>query len=297
MHQLLTPNVREELERSIHFAPLHIPTALTLVEETEKAFPKIPQFACFDTAFHRNLPETTARFALPENLFQEGVRRYGFHGLSYESILYALGENAPKRIVIAHLGNGASLAAIKESQSVDTTMGFTPTGGIPMSTRSGDLDPGVILYLLRNKQMNPEGLETLLNRYSGLVGLSGNTSDMRELEAQAEQGKNRAQLAVRMFSVAIQKTIGAYAALLGGIDLLVFTGGIGEHDFRLRALVCAELDFLGIHLDISRNAANESVISRDCARCTVQVLPAQEDLQIARHCRALMSRPAGVLVA
>jgi acetate kinase len=255
----------------------------------ENIFPGIPQFACFDTTFHRNLPASAARFALPENLFEEGIRRYGFHGLSYESILQALAKKPPRRLVIAHLGNGASLAAIKDSQSVDTTMGLTPTGGIPMSTRSGDLDPGVVLYLLRNKHMNTEAIETLLNGHAGLAGLSGGIADMRELETAAERGDSGARLAIQVFSSSIRKTIGAFAATLGGLDLLIFTGGIGENDVRLRAAVCAELDFFGIRLDSNRNHHSETVISEDGAQCEVRVMSSQEDLQIARHCRVLMS--------
>jgi acetate kinase len=288
VHQPITSELIGELERSIHFAPLHIPTALNLIREAEKAFPAIPQFACFDTAFHRNLPQVAARFALPQSLFEEGIRRYGFHGISYESILHALGENPPSRIVIAHLGNGASLAAIKDSCSVDTTMGLTPTGGILMGTRSGDLDPGVVIYLLRNKKMNAELLEAMLNRRAGLAGLSGGASDMRELNDLAEHGDSNARLAIQAFAVAIRKTIGSFAATLGGLDLLVFTGGIGEHDVQLRAAVCAGLDFMGIRLDPNRNARHGPVISADGARCEVRVLPSQEDLQIARHCRALL---------
>jgi len=294
-HQAITHQMLSELERAVHFAPLHIPAALTLIREVEKAFPGTPQFACFDTAFHHNLPERAARFALPQELFQEGVRRYGFHGLSYESILQALGENAPNRIVIAHLGNGASLAAIQHSRSEDTTMGLTPTGGIPMSTRSGDLDPGVVLYLLRNKRMNAEELEALLNRHAGLAALSEGTADMRELQKLAERGDAWCQLAVDVFSTAIAKTVAAFAAILGGLDLLVFTGGIGEHDPRLRASVCTNLEFMGIRLDPKRNGQNDPVISADGARCEVRVMPAQEDLQIARHCRILLSRSGGAL--
>jgi acetate kinase len=297
-HQPITAELLNQLEGSIHFAPLHIPQALTLIREAEKEFPGIPQFACFDTAFHRDLPETAARFALPQGLFQEGVRRYGFHGLSFESILQTLGQSPPRRIVIAHLGNGASLAAIHNRCSVDTTMGFTPTGGIPMSTRSGDLDPGVVLYLLRNKEMNGEAVENLLNRHSGLSGLSGGTADMRELETLADGGNSGAQLAIQVFSGAIRKTIGAFAATLAGLDLLIFTGGIGEHDARLRAAVCAPLSFMGLRLDTKRNDRNERVISVDGAQCEIRVMPSQEDLQIARHCRDFMSsRSAGSLLA
>jgi acetate kinase len=296
-HQAITPQMLGELERAVHFAPLHIPTALRLIREAEKVFPGIPQFACFDTAFHRDLPEKAARFALPQNFFQEGIRRYGFHGLSYESILKLLGKNSPKRMVIAHLGNGASLAAIQDSHCVDTTMGLTPTGGIPMSTRSGDLDPGVILYLLRNKSMNADKVEALLNRHSGLAALSGGTADMRDLKKLAEGGDAACRLAIEVFATAIRKTVAAFAAILGGLDLLVFTGGIGEHDPKLRASVCAGLDFMGISLNVQRNSRNDPVISVDGAVCEVRVMPSQEDLQIARHCRLLLSQSAGGQIA
>jgi acetate kinase len=186
-HQRITPAVLTELNGCLHFAPLHIPVALQLIERAERSYPKIPQFACFDTAFHTSIPEGAARFALPRELFEEGIHRYGFHGLSYESIVHQLGQGLPRHAVIAHLGSGASLAAVKNGRSVDTTMGLTPTGGIPMATRSGDLDPGVLLYLQRVKGMNADSLEELLNHHSGLTALSGGKADMRDLEA-AETG-------------------------------------------------------------------------------------------------------------
>ena len=288
-HQEITPALIGELRRSVHFAPLHIPAALALIDAAQKIYGGISQYACFDTAFHRTLPEAAARFALPSDLFQEGVRRYGFHGLSYESILHALGSNAPDRIVIAHLGNGASLAAVSRGISVDTTMGLTPTGGIPMGTRAGDLDPGVVLYLLQNKKMSAGEVEQLLNHGSGLLGLSGKTADMRELEVSARQGDPNAQLAIDVFARAIKKTIGAYAALLGGLDLLVFTGGIGEHSASLRASVCGDLDFLGINLNPKQNSVNATTISSGTTKLRVAVIPSEEDRQIARHCRVLLS--------
>jgi acetate kinase len=267
-HQRITPAVVAELRDSLHFAPLHIPAALQLIEKAAKSYPEVPQFACFDTVFHRNMPETAARFPIPRPLFEEGVRRYGFHGISYESIVHQLGRSLPSRAVIAHLGSGASLVALKDGQSVDTTMAFTPTGGIPMATRSGDLDPGVLLYLLRVKQMNVASLEEMLNHESGLKALSGTSGDMRELEAAADAGDRKAQLAIDIFCISIRKTVAAYAAVLGGLDLLVFTGGIGEHSARIRAGVCEGLQFLGIP--------------------RVEVLPSQEDVQIARHARVLL---------
>jgi acetate kinase len=288
-HQLITPQLLEELRRVVHFAPLHIPTALALIDATQEIYPKVAEYACFDTAFHRTLPEAAARFALPDALFHEGVRRYGFHGLSYESIIHALGTNLPDRTVIAHLGNGASLAAISKGVSIDTSMGLTPTGGIPSGTRSGDLDPGVVLFFLQNRHMRPKQVEDLLNHQSGLLGLSGRTSDMRDLEASAAGGDANARLAIDVFARSIKKTIGAYAAVLGGLNLLVFTGGIGEHSALVRASVCAELAFLGIRLNAQQNQRNAVTISDDESECQVRVVRSEEDRQMARHCRTMMT--------
>ncbi len=286
-HQRITPAVLEELRACVHFAPIHIPVALQLIEKAEKFYPGIQQFACFDTAFHKNLPEAASRFPLPRPLFDEGIRRYGFHGLSYESIVYQLGRGLPSRTVMAHLGNGASLAAVKEGKSIDTSMGLTPTGGIPMATRSGDLDPGVLLYLLRAKQMNVDALEKLLNKSSGLAALSGGDADMRGLEAAAERGDPPAQLAIEIFCTSIRKVIAAYTAVLGGLDMLVFTGGIGEHSVRVRADVCHQLGFLGISIDDAINRSHAGDISSANSRVRVRIVPSQEDFQIARHCRTL----------
>ena len=195
-HQRITPAVVSELKACIHFAPLHIPMALQLIEEAERTYPDVPQFACFDTAFHCTMPDIAKRFPLSKQLFEEGIRRYGFHGLSYESIVFQLGKGLGGRTVVAHLGSGASLVAIKDGRSMDTSMGLTPTGGIPMATRTGDLDPGVVLYLNRAKQMNVDSLEKLLNHDAGLKALSGGTADMRQLQKKAEDGNPDAQLAL-----------------------------------------------------------------------------------------------------
>jgi acetate kinase len=287
-HQRITPAVLTELKSCLHFAPLHIPLALQLIERAQQSYPKIPQFACFDTAFHTTIPEGAARFALPRELFAEGVHRYGFHGLSYESIVHQLGQDLPRQTVIAHLGSGASLAAVKDGRSIDTTMGLTPTGGIPMATRSGDLDPGVLLYLLRRKGMNADSLEELLNHNSGLKALSGGKEDMRDLEAAADAGDAEAQLAIQVFCASVRKVIAAYAAVLGGLDLLVFAGGIGEHSPRIRRSVCQGLQFLGISIDDRANQLPAGRISPQPSKIAVSVIPSQEDRQIARHCRALM---------
>lgn len=287
-HQLITPVVLEDLGNCVHFAPLHIPASLALIEAAGRAYPKLPQFACFDTAFHSTIPEVAARFTLPRALFDEGIRRYGFHGLSYESIVYQLGTGLPGRTVMAHLGNGASLAAVKNGRSVDTTMGLTPTGGIPMATRSGDLDPGVILYLLRAKKMNADSLEQLLNHESGLAGISGGKSDMRDLQSASAAGDARAQMAMEIFCAAIRNVVGAYTAMLGGLDLLVFAGGIGEHSAPVRKNVCEGLRFLGVALNGSANQSNASQISSSESKVPVRIVPSREDQQIARHSRSLL---------
>jgi len=289
-HQLITPALVKELEACVHFAPLHIPTALELMRRSEQVYKDIPQFACFDTAFHTTIPKETARFALPRTLFQEGIRRYGFHGLSYESIVHAVGNDLPSRTVIAHLGSGASLAAVRDGRSVDTTMGLTPTGGIPMATRSGDLDPGVILYLLRVKQMDADSLEQLLNHDSGLTALSGGQGDMRDLEAAAGAGDAEARQAIEIFCTSIRKVVAAYATVLGGLDMLIFSGGIGEHSDRVRSGVCGGLQFLGIPIDASDKNTPGETGSNEKSRVDVRVVSSQEDLQIARHCRAMMRK-------
>ena len=289
-HQRITPEVIKELEACIHFAPLHIPLALEVIEKAEHAYPQVPQFAFFDTAFHTTIPEAAARFALPRNLYEGGIRRYGFHGLSYESIVRQLGADLPSRTVIAHLGNGASLAAVKDGRSVDTTMGLTPTGGIPMATRSGDLDPGVLLFLLRVKNLNADSLEDLLNHDSGLKALSGGKSDMRDLEAAEDRGDQEAQLAIEVFCASIRKVVAAYTAVLGGVDLLVFAGGIGEHSARVRGSVCGGLNFLGMSIEDAANQSNRGTISSGGSKVLVRVVESQEDRQIARHCRALMRK-------
>ena len=289
-HQRITPEVVSELQACVHFAPLHIPVALQLIAEAEHAYADVPQFACFDTAFHTTMPETAARFPLSRGLYDEGIRRYGFHGLSYESIVHQLGSKLPGRVVMAHLGSGASLAAVKDGKSVDTSMGLTPTGGIPMATRTGDLDPGVLLYLQRAKTMDADSLEKLLNHDAGLKALSGGTSDMRKLQSAAEQGDQNAKLALEVFCIAIRKFIAAYASVLGGLDMLIFAGGIGEHSVQVRSGVCNGLTFLGIAIDATKNEASDGMISTPGSSAKVCVVPSQEDRQIARHCRALMRK-------
>lgn len=273
-HQRLTPEVRQRLQDAVHFAPLHIPPALALIDEASTIFGDAQHFACFDTAFHTTLPPRAAQLALPRRYVDAGVIRYGFHGLSYESLVRRLGADLPPRAVFAHLGNGSSLCALQDGISVDTSMGLTPTGGVPMGTRCGDLDPGVLLYLMRVEKLDADALETLLNRQSGLAGYADGESDMQTLEKRAAAGDANASLALDAFATAVRKTIGAYAALLGGIDLLVFTGGIGEHSEEIRKRVCEGLSFLGL--------------SEGDSTGRVRAIHTEEEKQIARHCRALL---------
>jgi acetate kinase len=276
-HQLITEDLIHALQAAVHFAPLHIPASIALIEVTKRLLPHARQFACFDTAFHTTMPETAYRFALPENFDQEGVRKYGFHGLSYESIVHRLGANIPARVVCAHLGSGASLVALRDGRSIDTSMGLTPTGGIPMATRSGDLDPGVLLFLMRNSGAGANELEKMLNRKSGMGALSGGETDMRTLLDRMNSGDPKAKLAVDIFCNAVRKCVGAYAAELGGLDLLIFTGGIGEHSLEVRQRVCAGLEFLGIaRVDAGQLAK-------------VTAMNSEEEIQIARHCRRMMA--------
>jgi acetate kinase len=271
-HQLITPQVIEELRAATHFAPLHIPQALALIASAQSIFPTAAHFACFDDAFHRTIPDVASHFALPHRYFDAGIRRYGFHGISYESLVHHFGAKLPPRAIFAHLGNGASLCALRDGVSIDTTMGLTPTGGIPAGTRSGDLDPGVVLYLLRHEKLDADELETLLNHKSGLCGLSCGESDVKTLEARARSNDRNACLALDVFAVSVRKAIGAYVALLGGVDLLVFTGGIGEHSQRIRSAATDSLESLGLTAD------------------KIQVVPTAEEQQIARHCRRMIKR-------
>ncbi len=271
-HQLITPHLLDELRAATHFAPLHIPQALKLIASAQSIFPEAAHFACFDDAFHQTIPEVASRFALPRHYFDAGIRRYGFHGISYESLVHHFGKTLPKRAIFAHLGNGSSLCALRNGLSIDTTMGLTPTGGIPMGTRSGDLDPGVIIYLLRHEKLDADKLETLLNHQSGLFGLSSGQSDVKTLEERARSGNPESALALDVFAVAVRKTIGAYMALLGGIDVMVFTGGIGEHSDRIRSSATHGLEAMGLTAD------------------KIQIIPTEEERQIARHCRSLMAQ-------
>jgi acetate kinase len=280
------PSVLENLESLVSLAPLHLPPAIALMRQALTRCPAALHVACFDTAFHATLPEVARRFALPTPLYERGVRRYGFHGLSYEYVLSALGSPLPERLIVAHLGSGASLCAILGGRSIDTSMGLTPTGGVPMGSRSGDLDPGVVLYLQRELRYSPSQVEELLNHASGLHGLAG-TSDMSELLARTTAGDAIARAAVELFSYAVKKQIGAYVAALGGLDCLVFTGGIGEHAPLVRELATRGLEPFGVQLDPVRNAQNASTLNPSSSPCQVRIVPTDEDLVIARGAHRL----------
>ncbi len=277
----------DTLRGLVAFAPLHIPNEIQVIEAVAAYFPGLAQVACFDTAFHRIMPELAQRFPLPSDLWNEGLRRYGFHGLSYEYVVEKLGSEAQGRVIIAHLGNGASMAAVRAGKPVDTTMGFTPTGGFMMGTRSGDLDPGILLYLMNEKGYDSRRLERLVNHEAGLLGVSGQSQDMKTLLEKRGSDPNAAQ-AVEMFCYQIRKHIGALAAVLGGLDTLVFTGGIGERAAPVRCDVCRGLEFLGVYLDPQRNELHADTISTSESPCNVRVMPTNEDLMIARHTRKLI---------
>jgi acetate kinase len=298
-NQLLTPELIDEMERYTAFAPLHAPSEIYIMRQVMRLFPDVPNFVCLDSWFHRTLPEVAYTLPIPHEYASMGVRRFGAHGLSYESIVAHLQPDVPVRMIVAHLGNGASVAAIRDGRSVDTSMGLTPTGGIISGSRTGDIDPGVLLFILRklddrasSKSDAASLLETLVNRESGLKGVSELTNDMRELREAIAAGNAQASLAVDQFTYVLRKFIGSYVAVLGGLDALVFTGGIGENDADTRAEVCAGLGTLGILIDAESNGKvkphAEVVISAETSRVRVMVIPAAEDLTIVEHvCRLL----------
>ncbi|MDH4082221.1 MAG: acetate/propionate family kinase [Nitrospira sp.] len=282
----VTPGLLAELRRISPYDPEHMPSELALIEAFGKRDPKLPQFACFDTAFHRDMPRVARLLSIPRRFDKSGVQRYGFHGLSYAFLMKELARVGKKneadgRVILAHLGNGASMAAIKDGKSLDTTMGFTPTSGLPMSRRSGDLDPGLISYLARTEGMSPEQFHKMVNTESGLLGVSETSSDMRDL-LKEERNDVRAAEAVALFCYHVKRYIGSLAAALGGLDTLVFSAGIGEHSPIVRARICEGLEFLGIVIDSVRNEAGEAVISKESSNVTVRVIHTNEESEIAR---------------
>lgn len=287
---LITPQVYERLERYVPLAPLHQPNNLAPVKGLMKHSPKLPQVACFDTAFHRGHSEIAAHYAIPENLYAEGVRRYGFHGLSYEYIAGRLPEVTPGiakgRVIVAHLGSGASMCAIQNGRSIECTFGFTALDGIPMGTRPGQIDPGVVLYLIEEKGMNTEAVKNFLYHECGLLGLSGISNDVRELEASSDPC---AKFALDHFAYRVALNAGMLQAALGGVDGFVFTAGIGENSVEMRARIAERMDWLGVALDTSANAASRTLITQACSRVPLYVIPTDEELMIARHTLAVIA--------
>jgi acetate kinase len=277
-----------QLKDATPFAPLHIPAALDVIRFAITNFPHLPQAACFDTSFHADMPDVARTLPLPKALRCEGIRRYGFHGLSCESIVHQLADRLPARLIVAHLGNGASVTAIRNGQSIDTSMGLTPTGGVIMGTRTGDLDPGVLVYLMREKKLESVALEDLVDHQSGLLGISGLDGDMRRLHEAASSNDN-ARLAIEMFCYSVRKQIAAMIAVLGGVDMVVFTGGIGENDEVARAMICEGLAWAGIGQPERLSWTVRDTIPGD----NVCILPSQEDEQIARHTWSLQNTTVG----
>jgi acetate kinase len=296
-NQLITPALIDEMERYTAFAPLHTPIAIYIMRESLRLFPGVPNFVCLDSYFHLTMPEVVKHMPIPEEYSAMGVRRYGYHGLSYESIVHHLQPKVPERMIVAHLGNGASISAIRNGKCLDTSMGLTPTGGIISGTRTGDIDPGVLLFILRKiAETTPSStdaadkLEVVVSKKAGLLGVSNLSNDMRDLREAIKAGNADARLAVDKFTWTIAKWIGSYVAELGGLDLLVFTGGIGENDIDSRAEICAGLGTLGIHLDPARNnVRGEAVISAESSPVTVRVIPPAEDLIIVNHVMRLLA--------
>jgi len=289
----VTRQLLDELHRIRPYDPEHLPREIELIETFQQRYPKLPQVACFDTAFHHTLPRVARLLPIPRRFDAKGIQRYGFHGLSYAYLmeeLARLGDPAAVkgRVILAHLGNGASMAAVRDGRSIDTSMGFTPTAGLVMSTRSGDLDPGLAPYLTRTEQITTEQFYEMVNHESGLLGISETSSDMRDLLAQEAQDVRAAE-AIELFCYQARKWIGAYAAALGGLDTLVFAGGIGENAPIIRARICEGLAFLGIELEEKRNVMNAQLISSDRDRVAVRVIRTDEEFMIAR----LVSRVLG----
>jgi acetate kinase len=291
--QRITAEMIAELHLLSLFDPEHIPEEIELIEASRIRFPDLPQIACFDTAFHHDMPRVAQLMPIPRRYEAQGIRRYGFHGLSYSFLIEELArlagpEAARDRVILAHLGSGASLAALRDGKSIDTSMGFTPASGIPMSTRSGDLDPGLVLYLAATEKMSAKDFNRMVNSESGLLGISETSSDMLAL-LEREAQDIRAAEAVTLFCYQVKKWIGAFAAAIGGLDTLVFAGGIGENAPVVRARICEGLEFLGIEIDSKQNALNASVISTKASPIAVRVIPTDEELVIAKTVDLLLA--------
>jgi acetate kinase len=296
-NQRITPELIDEIERYTDFAPLHTPIAVYIMREALKLFPGVPNFSILDTYFHRTMPEIVTHMPIPAEYSAMGVRRYGYHGISYESIVHQLLPNVPEKLIVAHLGNGASISAIRNGKCLDTSMGLTPTGGIISGSRTGDIDPGIVLFILRkiaeteqSASVAADKLETAVGKKAGLLGVSELSNDMRDLRDAIKGGNAKARLAVDKFTWTIAKWIGSYIAELGGLDMLVFTGGIGENDIASRAEICAGLGALGIVIDAERNnVRGAATISAENSKVTVRVVPPAEDLIIVNHVVRLLA--------
>ena len=291
----VTPRLLEELHAAIPYDPEHLPQEIELIEFFGRRFPRLEQVACFDTAFHRTMPRVATIVPIPRRYESKGVRRYGFHGLSYTFLLEELarlGDGACRhgRVILAHLGNGASVAAVRDGRSIDTSMAFTPAAGLPMSTRSGDLDPGVLNFLATSEALDPASLQKMVNHESGLLGISETSSDVRDLLAR-EREDVRAAEAIGVFCYQTKKWIAAFAGALGGLDTLVFAGGIGENSAPIRQRVCEGLQFIGLTLDESRNCEHAPLISSAASRVAVRVIPTDEESVIARMTAETLARP------
>jgi acetate kinase len=296
-NQRITPELIDEMERYTAFAPLHTPIAVYIMREALRLFPGTPNFAILDSYFHRTMPEVVRHMPIPSEYADMGVRRYGYHGISYESIVYQLQPKVPEKLIVAHLGNGASISAIRNGRCLDTSMGLTPTGGIISGSRTGDIDPGVLLFILRKIAETVESttaaadqLEVVVSKKAGLLGVSDLSNDMRDLRDAIKDGNTKARLAVDKFTWTIARWIGSFFAELGGLDMLVFTGGIGENDIASRAEICVGLGALGIVIDpVRNNVRGAAVISAESSPVTVRVIPPAEDLIIVNHVVRLLT--------
>ena len=292
----VTKDMLDELRRISAYAPEHLPSEIDLIDLMSERVPVMPQVACFDTGFHRDMPRVARIVAIPRRLQAKGIERYGFHGLSYAFLLEELTrvagtEAAHGKVILAHLGNGASLAAVRDGRSIDTSMGFTPAAGVPMSTRSGDLDPGLVWYLAQTERMTTEQFHRMVNHESGLLGVSETSADLRDLLAR-EPNDVRAAEAVALFCYQVKKWIGAFAAVLGGVDTLVFAGGIGENAPVIRARICEGLGFLGINMDQARNLRSDPLVSAEASRVAVRVIPTDEEVMIVKAVRSVLGTTA-----
>lgn len=290
-HQLITPEIIEELRKTIPLDLAHLPQEIALIEAMARAFPGVPQVACFDTAFHRDMPRVAKLLPIPRHFDDAGVHRFGFHGLSYAYLMEELARIDAKaaggRVILAHLGSGASMAAVRAGKPIDTSMAFTPTAGLVMGTRPGDLDPGLLAYLLRLEKWSADDMDDFINRKCGLIGVSQTSNDMRDL-LERRSTDHRAAEAVDLFCYQAQKWIGALSSALNGVDTLVFSGGIGEHSAQVRAQICTGLEFLGLQIDHARNTQSEDLISTDDSPGTIRVIATNEEIVIAKTVCALL---------